>query len=184
VEKKERGGAWYATARRMRAQATEVRTTIPDAAVVLHHFEHHFRRVIHQAKRHADRVLVLRQPWFEGPYTVEEVAHFWHGGVGKPWKETVSTYYDLEVINRLLDAVHARAAAVADELGVSHVNLRPLLTRRLRHYYDHDHYTPAGAAVVAQAIAAALLSGATSEPLVESAVSARPAFSSRASRRA
>jgi lysophospholipase L1-like esterase len=157
VEAKDRGGAWYAAARRMRAEAKEVRTTTPDAAVVLPHFEHHFRRLLHRAMGRADCVLVLRQPWFEGPYTAEEVGHFWHGGVGRPWKETVSVYYSLGVVNRLLDLVHARAATVADELGIPHLNLRPLLTRGLRHYYDHDHYTPAGAAVVAEAIAAALL---------------------------
>jgi lysophospholipase L1-like esterase len=157
LEIKERAGTWYATARRMRAEAKEVRTATPDPAVMLHHFDHHFRRLLRRALSHADRVLVVCQPWFEGPYTAEETAHFWHGGIGKPWKETVSVYHSLEVINQLLDLVHARTATVADEFGVPHLNLRPVLTLRLRHYFDHDHYTPAGAAVVAQAIAAALL---------------------------
>ena len=141
----------------MRAAANEVRTTMPDPTVVLDHFEHHYRQLIRRAKAHADRVLVVRQPWFEGEYTAEERAHFWHGGMGKPWKETVGVYYSLEVINRLLGIVDARAAEIAEDLGVTHLNLRPLLTLRLRHYYDHDHYTPAGAAVVGHAVAAALL---------------------------
>jgi lysophospholipase L1-like esterase len=157
VEVKERAGAWFSTARRMRAEAKEVRTTIPDPAVVLDHFEDHFRRLVRRAKEHADRVLVVRQPWFEGDYTTEEAAHFWHGGIGKAWKEPVSVYYSLGVVNQLLDLVDARAAQVADALGIQHLHLRPLLTHGLRHYYDHDHYTPAGAAVVARAVAAALL---------------------------
>ena len=157
VEVKERAGAWFAAARRMSAAANEVRTTMPDPTVVLDHFEHHYRQLIRRAKAHADRVLVVRQPWFEGEYTAEERAHFWHGGMGKPWKETVGVYYSLEVINRLLGIVDARAAEIAEDLGVTHLNLRPLLTLRLRHYYDHDHYTPAGAAVVGHAVAAALL---------------------------
>jgi hypothetical protein len=102
-------------------------------------------------------VLVVRQPWFEGDYTAEAMAHFWHGGVGKPWKEAVGVYYGLDLINGLLGQVDARAVNVAEELGVTHLNVRPLLTQGLRHYYDHDHYTPAGAAVVASAVAAALL---------------------------
>ncbi len=101
-------------------------------------------------------MVVVRQPWFEGEYTAEETAHFWHGGVGKAWKETVRVYYSLEVINGLLGSVDARAARIAEELGVTHLNLRPLLTLGLHHYYDHDHYTPAGAAVVGHAVAAAL----------------------------
>ena len=156
-EVKERAGAWYAAARRMRAEAKEVRITMPDPTVVLDHFEHHFCRLVSRAKAHADHVLVVRQPWLEGPYCLEEAAQFWHGGVGRPWKESVSVYYDLEVVNRLLDLVQLRAAKVAEELAVPHLNPQPLLTQRLRHYYDHDHYTPAGAAVVAHAIAAALL---------------------------
>ncbi len=157
VEIRERAGAWFTTARRMRAEAKELRRTVPDHGVVLGHFEHHFHRLVRRAKAHADRVLVVRQPWFEGDYTAEEAARFWHGGVGRPWKEPVSVYYSLEVVNRLLSLVDARAAKVADELCVAHLNLRPRLTLGLRHYYDHDHHTPAGAAVVAQTIAAALL---------------------------
>jgi lysophospholipase L1-like esterase len=157
VEVKERAGAWFATARRMRAEAKEVRTTMPEPALVLDHFERHFRRLVRGAKAHADRVLVVRQPWFEGDYTSNEAAHFWHGGVGKAWKEPITVYYSLDVVNRLLELVDSRAARVADELGIQHVHLRPLLTEGLRHYYDHDHHTPAGAAVVARAVAAALL---------------------------
>jgi lysophospholipase L1-like esterase len=155
---KDRAGAWYAAARRMRAQATEIRETMPDATVMLANFEDHFRRLCGRAMAHAGRVIVLLQPWFEGDYTPEEAARFWHGCAGRPWKEEVKTYYSLEVVNRLLDQVHARAAQVADELGIQRVNLRSVLTERVRHYFDHDHYTPAGAAVVAQTVAAALVS--------------------------
>jgi hypothetical protein len=123
---------------------------------------------------HADRLLVVRQPWLEGPYTAEEEAHFWHGGVGRPWKESVSLYYELEVVNRLLDLVQVRAAKVAEALGVPHLNPQPLLTQRLRHYYDHDHHTPAGAAVVAHAIAASLLGRPESSEELRRAEAATP----------
>jgi lysophospholipase L1-like esterase len=171
LEVKERAGAWQATGRRMRAQATEVRQTMPDAAVMVKNFEDHFRSLCRRAMAHADCVLVMLQPWFDGDYTPEEAARFWHGGVGRPWKETVSVYYSLEVVNQLLDLVHARAARVADELGIRSLNLRNVLTQRVRHYFDHDHYTPAGAAVVAQSVAPALLEQPTASR--ESTVLAR-----------
>lgn len=158
-EVKSDAGAWYAPARRMRAQASEIRATLPDAAVMVKHFEDQFRSVCRRAMEHADRVVVMLQPWFEGEYTPEEAARFWHGGIGRPWKETVNVYYSLDVVNQLLDLVHARAALVADELGVQRLNLRNVLTQRARHYFDHDHYTPAGAAIVAQAVAGAVLAG-------------------------
>jgi len=157
IEVREAVGAWVPAARRMRAQAKELRTSVPDPSVILDRFEHHFRRLVGRAMTHADRVLVLRQPWFEKDYTQEELARFWHGGIGKPWKETISVYYSLDVLNRLLGLVDARVVEVADALGVEHLNLRPVLNQGLRHFYDHDHCTPAGAAAVGQAIVAALL---------------------------
>jgi len=160
VEVRERAGAWYATARRMRAEAKEIRDTMPDPTVLLSHFDQHFRRLLRRATAHADRVLIVCQPWFEKDYTAEEAAHFWHGGVGKPWKEHVSVYYSLDVINRLLALVEARVIEVSDALAVPHLDdLRALLNGGLRHYFDHDHYTPAGAAVVASAVASALTRG-------------------------
>ena len=157
LEVKERAGAWQADARRMRAQATDVRDTMPDADAMVKNFEHHFRRACQRALAHADRVVVLLQPWFEGEYTPQEAARFWHGGVGRPWKERITTYYSLDVVNRLLDLVHQRAARIAVELNVEQVNLRRVLTQRVRHYFDHDHFTPAGAAVVAQTVADTVL---------------------------
>jgi len=163
-EVKERAGEWQAEARRMRAQATDVRRAMPDATVMVNNFEEHFRRLCGRALAHADRVIVMLQPWFEGDYTLEEAARFWHGGVGKPWREQISTYYSLDVVNRLLDLLHTRAARVADELGIEHLNLRSELTQRSQHYFDHDHYTPAGARVVAQTVAAAVLASPRSTP--------------------
>jgi len=157
LEVKERAGEWQATGRRMRAQATEVRDTMPGAAVMVNHFEKHFRRLCRRAMDHTAQVIVMLQPWFEGDYTPAEAARFWHGGVGRPWKESVTTYYSLEVVNQLLDLVHARAALVAAELGIQSLTLRNVLTQRARHYFDHDHFTPAGAAAVAQTVATAIL---------------------------
>ena len=155
----ERAGAWYVEARRMRAEAKEIRTTVPDPAVMVDRFEHHFRRVLSQAKAHAERVIVARQPWFEKDYTAAEAAHFWHGGVGKAWRGPVTVFYSLEVINRLMGLVDARAAALAEECGVEQVDLPQLVTPGLHHYYDHTHFTPAGAAVVAEALALQLQEG-------------------------
>jgi len=156
VEVRENPGAWQVAARKMRAEATEIRSTMPDPSAVLQHVEHHFRRALRHAMARSRRVLVVRQPWFEKQYTAEERAQFWTGGIGRPWKERVSVYFSLEVINRVLSLIDGRVVAVADELGLPHVHLRPLLNQGLRHYYDHDHFTPEGAAVAARAVAAAL----------------------------
>ncbi len=173
VEVKENLGAWQVAARKMRAEATEIRSTLPDPSAVLQHFDHHFRRALRHAMARSPRVLVVRQPWFEGPYTNEEQARFWHGGIGRPWKEKVTVYFNLDVINRILSLIDARVVAVAKELGLTHLNLRPVLDQGLRHYYDHDHFTPQGAAVAGQTIAAAM-TGAAPDGLLDAAPAAKP----------
>jgi len=158
LEVKENVGAWLVAGRRMRAEAKTLRTAMPDPSAVLNHFEHHFRRALRLASARAARVLVVRQPWFDRRvYTPEEEGRFWHGGVGRPWKDKVTVYFSLEVINRILSLIDARVVAVAEELGLPSVNLRPVMNQGLRHYYDHDHFTPAGSAVAAQVIEAALM---------------------------
>ena len=157
LEVREQAGKWLAAARKMRAEAPDVRTTLPDPGGLLDRFERHLRRLLQRAQAHADRVLVLRQPWFEKDYTAEEAACFWHGGMGKAWKQTVTTYFSLAVVNQVVHLLDARAARVAEALGIEHRDLRSVLAPSLENYYDYMHYTPAGAAVVAREVAAALL---------------------------
>ena len=157
LEVREDAGKWLPAACKMRAEARDVRTTLPDPGGLLDSFEFHFRRALQRAQAHADRVLVLRQPWFEKEYTAEEAACFWHGGMGKAWKQTVTTYFSLDVVNQVMHLLDARVARVAEQLGVEYRNLRSALAPSLENYYDYMHYTPAGAAVVAREVAAALL---------------------------
>ena len=152
-----RAGRWYAEARDMRARATEILHEMPDPAPMLEQFDFHFRRALAQAAGHADRVIVVRQPWFDKHYTSEEAAHMWHGGVGQAWRENVTTYYSFDVVSRLMAHVDQRAALIAEELDIEQVDLMPALERSLTMYYDGFHATPAGAAVAAREIAAAVL---------------------------
>lgn len=157
VQVQEGACSWVGRARAMRARAKEVRTTMPSPAPMLDHFEVHFRKLLQKTKAHADRVLVVRQPWFGKDYTPEEAAHMWHGGVGRAWREEVTTYYSFEVVSRLMALLDARAARVAKELGLEQLDLMPILEGSLKTYYDFAHLTPVGARAVATAVAAAIL---------------------------
>ena len=157
IQVHERAGRWYQEARAMRTRAKEIRRVMPDPTPMLNRFEFHFRRVIEKAAAHADRVLVVRQPWFDKEYSKEEAAHMWHGGAGQVWREEVTTYYSFEVVSRLMALLDARAACVAKALDVEQLDLMPMLERSLNTYYDWAHATPAGARAIATAIAAAIL---------------------------
>ena len=65
-------------------------------------------------------------------------------------------------------ALDARAAQVAADVGVEQLDLMPLLEPSLKTFYDFVHYTPAGAATVAEAVAAAILGRTVSEEAMHS----------------
>jgi hypothetical protein len=155
----------------MRARARDIEQTMPDPAGMLAHFEFHFRRVLARAAAHADRVLVVRQPWFDRAFTPEEAAHMWHGGAGQVWREDVTTYYSFEVVSRLMALVDASAERVAADVGVEQVDLMPWLPCSLETYYDGFHHTPAGARAVATLVAAAVLRLPIPQPRVASRAS-------------
>jgi len=158
IKERKRAGRWMGAARAMRASAKEMRTLISDPEDMLANFERNFRRIVQNAKAHADRVLVVRQPWFEKNYTPEEAAHIWHGGMGDPWKgENVTIFYSLDVLCKLMKLMDNRAAKVATELGVDCLDLMAILEQGLKTFFDFVHFTPAGAAVVAEVVASALL---------------------------
>ena len=157
VEVRRNGGLWIEETRAKRSAATALRTAIPDPTPVIDRFELHFRRLLRRAQEHADHVIVMRQPWFEKEYTPEERTHFWHGGIGRAWKEPISEFYSLEVVNRLMGLIDERAARVADELDIPHVDLRRTISPGLDHFYDYLHFTPRAAALAAEEAAAALL---------------------------
>jgi hypothetical protein len=170
VDEHDLAGSWVGKARTMRAQARVIRTTTPDPAPMLAHFERQLREALRLAGAHAERVLVVRQPWFDRPCTPEEAALMWHGGAGQAWKEEVTTYFSHDVLSRLMAALDACAARVAEEAGVEQLDLRPLLPAGAEHYYDFFHATPAGARIVAGAVAATVLR----QPLASAADAAAP----------
>jgi len=157
VQVQEGAGSWVPKARRMRAEAKEIRPTTPDPSPMLDHFERNMRRLLQRAKTHADRVVLVRQPWLDVDYTPDVAARMWHGGMGTPWRQQVDTYYSLNAFSGVMRMLDARAAVLADELDVEQLDLMPVLERSSRTYYDCFHLTPAGAQTVAAAVAAAIL---------------------------
>ena len=152
-----RSARWIGRARAMRATAPEVRTAAPDPSPLLDHFERNLQQALELARAYADRVVVARQPWFDGPYSEEQLRHLWHGAVGKPHREQVKTYYAPEIVAGLMALVDKRAARVAEAVGVEQLDLMPLVDCALNNYYDFCHFTPAGAMAVAQAVASAII---------------------------
>jgi hypothetical protein len=157
VEFQDRACKWIGRARAMRTNAREILTSVSDPQPMLNHFDAQFREAIARAKAHADRVLIVRQPWFDRPCTPEEAALMWHGGTGQAWREQVTSFYSHDVLMKLMSQLDARASAAARELDVEQLDVRAVLEPGVATYYDFFHLTPVGAAQVAETIAAAVL---------------------------
>jgi len=157
VETRTRTGKRMIELRKMRAAASTWIDEVPDPAPMLDHFERHYRQLLELAAGHAKRVIVARQPWFEKEYTAEEERWMWQFGLGRPYEQKLTTYYRHAVVWKLMRKIDERAAAIADELGIEHVDVQSILPRDLEHCYDEMHHTPKGCAVIGRAIAAKIL---------------------------
>jgi hypothetical protein len=154
VERRDNVARWIGKARAMRAAATEMRDTVPDPSAMLDSFDEKFRSALRHARAHADRVIVVRQPWFEkAHFTAEERALLWNGGVGKAVHQQVTVFYSDAVIFRLFRAMNQRAARACEELGVEQIDVMSMLECSTATYYDHFHHTPAGADTIARTVA-------------------------------
>lgn len=157
VTHRSRTGRRMIELRKMRAAALTLIDEVPDPAPMLDHFERHYRELLKLAARHARRVVVARQPWFEKDFTPEESRWMWQFGQGRPYEETLTTYYRHALVWKLMRRVDERAAAICDELGIEHVDLQAVMPRDLEHYYDEMHHTPKGCAVIGRAVASRIL---------------------------
>ena len=154
----EHAGRWVGEARAMRARATSFARRFPIPLRCSTSSTCTFDELLRRARAHADRVIVVRQPWFDAAYSPEEAAHMWHGGVGQAWRTEITTYYSFDVVSTadVLDRRQGRrhrgrAGCRADRPDAG------ARTATSSNYYDCFHATPAGARAVATAVAAAIV---------------------------
>jgi lysophospholipase L1-like esterase len=161
---------WLRRVRKMRAEASIWIDTVADPTPMLDHFEKNLRNLVATARTKAGRVILVRQPWFGKPPSAEEEAMFWNFGLGRPYKEQVTTYLTPRAVDALMRAMDARAHAVALDLGVEEVDLMATLEQSTRTFYDELHVTPAGAEIVGRAVAQAILRETTDSTAIRSRV--------------
>jgi hypothetical protein len=157
VERRETAGKRLAANRASRANATRILTTIADPAPMLAHYEQHLRALVALLQRHSSRVILLRQPWLERPFTPAEEKLLWMFGDGRPYSEPVTSYYDRTLIYPILRQLDALTDSVAHSLHAESLELRSRLPADFAHYYDELHATPKGCALLGHLVADAIL---------------------------
>ena len=132
-------------------------TEVPDLGPMLDRFERNLGRLIDELKRRADRVVVSRQPWFDGELSAAEERWMWNFANGPIYSRDDAEYFDRALVNRMMRAVSDRCGAVARAHGAIDVDMPSLLESSLENYYDEAHFTPLGAKRVAALLADAVL---------------------------
>lgn len=157
VERREKAGRRLSSNRAMRANAKRMLTSVADPAPMLAHYEKHLRRLVPLLQRHSARVLLVRQPWIEKPFTPAEERQLWMFGNGRAYDQQVDEYYDRAVIYPLLRRIDEVTVRVARELGAESLELRSRIPADFEHYYDDMHNTPLGCAIIGELVARALV---------------------------
>lgn len=151
-----KSGGWLHRVRKMRASAPHLIDVEPDATAMLDHFERNLTALVRTARTRASRVILVRQPWLGAPLSPAAEAMMWNFGLGRPYREEVTTYFTPRIVDQLMRRVDARAVEVAVATGAEQLDLMPWLERSPRTFYDYLHLTPQGAEAVGRAVAAVI----------------------------
>ena len=158
-ESRTRVGKRLAELRKARAAAEPKLDTIADPSLMLERFGEDLGALIDDLKQVAKHVVVARQPWFDKELTAEEERWMWNFGQGEIYAGGVAGYYSHRLVRELMAKVAERAGAVARAHGAVDVDVPAELEPGLENYYDFLHFTPRGAARVAELVAAATRNG-------------------------
>jgi hypothetical protein len=151
-------GASVARLRIMRQQAQTIKSKVPTPTVMLNNFAKSLEACIKICQEAGARVLVVAQPWLDtNCLAEEEKSRLWFGAEGDPHKQSVSTYYSADVFSLLMMQVNSVAAQVAQENGTEIVQIQNRLQPPAACFYDDAHFTPYGAAIVADILTSAVL---------------------------
>jgi hypothetical protein len=155
----ENAGRRISRARQAKARTKSRVGEVADPAPMLERFEKNLRSLVARAKSRSKRVVLVRQPWLDKTLTPEEERHLWMFGVGAGSTRNAASaaYYSLDVVWNLMRQVDDRIVAVAKELGVETIDLRPIVPPNFELWYDEMHHTAAGCERIGNAVAERLL---------------------------
>ncbi|MFT7619526.1 MAG: lysophospholipase L1-like esterase [Planctomycetota bacterium] len=162
-EVRENTGQRVRALRKMRGEASTKRKETGDPTRMLDRFAKSFRRILVECSKKSSRVVVVRQPWFEKEHTEKEESFFWNAAQGDPFKETCDTYFDTSMIKERMRDMDNRAAQIAEDLNIQHIDLMPHLDMSRATFYDFYHYTPEGARKLGEVVAKEVLAGLKQE---------------------
>jgi len=144
--------------RENRRQASGIRERLPELDAALGEYRRNLTRIVQLASERGVTVVLLTQPTiWRADLGAEERERLWWGGIGEFQKPGARVpFYSVEALAEGCAAYNRALLEVAQTMGVLGFDLAAEVPRTAEMFYDDMHFTEAGAARVAQAVAAFL----------------------------
>ena len=150
-------GDWYVSRRRQRARA-RILPELPDLSTSLDEFARNLGTLADFAAARGTRLVLVTQPsLWRDDLSPELSALLWLGGRGDFMNTDVEEYYAVDALLGGLEAYNEVTRRVAAARGLPCIDLAVDLPKDLSVFYDDVHFNEAGAALVAERLADALL---------------------------
>lgn len=151
-------GRGLARSRLLRANAKSLRESFGDPTAWITAYEDALVRTVELSRAHARRIVLIRQPTYDvvSP-PPEEAAMLWHGFVGTDAGEFCEDYFSHAALCELLRLVDAATVRAGVRSGADVITPADAIKASASTYYDHCHFTPAGARLMGEYLAQSLV---------------------------
>jgi len=140
--------------RAMRAAGKRSDAMPPSMDAALDAYERNLKEMVKLARSFGVPILLMTQPsiWRAGLSDAEK-GQLWMGGVGDFREVPGSLYYEPEALERGMDAYNQRLLEVCRETGTACFDLAKAVPKSAEYFYDDEHFTDRGQALVATRVA-------------------------------
>lgn len=147
-------GRGLAKSREQRATCAGLQDVLPSATVCSMHYKAALTRVVEIIQGMGSRCLVIHQPIFSKlNATPEELALFWHGGIGSTAKGKDRPFLSHRAFVQALTLLGRTTKQVAINTGAAYTDPVGAVPSDAEHYYDHIHFKPKGAVKLGEFLA-------------------------------
>lgn len=132
---------------------------LPPMDAALAAYELNLKKMVKLAGNFGAPILLMTQPsiWRAGLSDLEK-AQLWMGGAGNFREVPGSLYFEPEALERGMDAYNRHLLDVCRETGTPCLDLASAVPKSTDYFYDDEHFTDKGQALVASRVAEAILS--------------------------
>jgi hypothetical protein len=146
-------GTVFETLRSYRRMAPRILPELPDLAPSVAEYRRNLGLIVDRARAAQVRLILMTQPTlWRHDLTPAEHALLWWGGVGNFVEGPGKPYYSVAAMMKAMDMFNATLRDVCTTREVECIDLAARVPQDTSIFYDDDHFTERGSAIVADVI--------------------------------